>query len=295
MDRQQTITQEAGCTGVGLHTGQTVRLTLRPAGVGEGVRFVRTDVRDRDPVILAHALNVSTTQLGTNLTNGAGVSVATVEHLLAACSGMGVDNLVVELEGPEAPILDGSSAPFCRLIERAGPVPQEALRRRLQILKTVEIREGAKIVRLSPGSGLQLDVTIDFASRAIGRQKIVFTMKPGAFARDIASARTFGFAGDVEKLRSMGLARGGSMDNAIVVDGDRILNPDGLQTEDEFVRHKLLDVIGDLFLAGGPIEGHYEGEQPGHALNNRLLRAVLADPDASAWVTSPSPPASHLV
>lgn len=284
MARQHTIATPASCTGVGLHGGLRARLTIRPAGVGEGVRFVRTDETGRDPVVPAHALAVSSTTLGTNLTNGAGVSVATVEHFLAACSGMGVDNLTAELEGPEAPIMDGSAAPFVALIAEAGLAAQDAPRRRLKILKPVEVRDGAKLARLSPGAGFAIRVAIDFPARAIGRQAIAFTMQPGAFVRDVAFARTFGFAAEVEKLRSMGLARGGSLDNAIVIDGDVVLNPDGLQVEDEFVRHKLLDVIGDLYLAGGPIEGAYEGDQPGHALNNRLLRALFADERAFAWV-----------
>lgn len=284
MHRQHTIARPASCTGIGLHTGMRVRLTVRPANAGEGVRFVRTDVKDRDRVIAAHALNVSSTQLGTNVTNGAGVSVATVEHFLAACSGLGVDNLIAELDGPEAPIMDGSAAPFVALIAEAGLTTQEAPRRRLRILKPVEVRDGIKLARLSPGEGFSIRVAIDFPARAIGKQTIAFVMQSDAFARDVAFARTFGFAAEVEKLRSMGLARGGSLDNAIVVDGDVILNPDGLQVPDEFVRHKLLDVIGDLYLAGGPIEGVYEGDQTGHALNNRLLRAVFADESAFAWV-----------
>lgn len=291
MHRQHTIARPASCTGIGLHTGARVKLTIRPAGVGEGVRFVRMDVKDRDPVIPAQALGVSSTNLGTNITNSAGASVATVEHFLAACSGMGVDNLIAELEGPEAPIMDGSAAPFVALIAEAGLAPQEAPRRRLKILKPVEVRDGVKLARLSPSDGFSIRVAIDFRARAIGRQTIMFTLQPGAFARDVAFARTFGFAADVEKLRSMGLARGGSLDNAIVVDGDTILNPDGLQVPDEFVRHKLLDVIGDLYLAGGPIEGAYEGEQPGHALNNRLLRALFADPSLFAWVEDAAPAA----
>lgn len=295
MDRQQTIASSAACSGVGLHTGAPVRLALRAAEPGHGVVFRRTDVKGRDAVIPASALNVSTTQLGTNLTNAAGVTVATVEHLLAACSGLGLDNAIVELDGPELPIMDGSSAPFCALIAEAGLTAQDAPRRRLRVKKPVEVRDGAKFARLSPGEGMEIRVGIDFASRAIGRQAIIFHHTPGAFAKDIAWARTFGFARDVEKLRAMGLARGGSMDNAIVVDGDTVLNPDGLQVEDEFVRHKLLDVIGDLFLAGGPIEGLYEGEQPGHALNNRLLRAVFADPEAFAWEESAPNAASRAV
>lgn len=283
MTRQQTIRHPVHLSGVGLHTGTRVTLNLRPAAAGDGVSFVRTDVMGKDNAIPAHALNVSTTQLGTNLTNGAGVSIATVEHFLAACSGLGIDNLIAELDGPELPILDGSSAPFCDLIARAGVAEQDAPRRRLVITKAVEVRDGAKLARLSPAAGFEMRVGIDFTSRAIGQQRIAFAMTPGAFATEIAYARTFGFARDVEKLRSMGLARGGSMDNAIVIDGDDILNPDGLQVPDEFVRHKLLDVVGDLFLAGGPIEGLYEGEQPGHALNNRLLRAVFADPASYEW------------
>jgi UDP-3-O-[3-hydroxymyristoyl] N-acetylglucosamine deacetylase len=283
MDRQTTLGSPTSCTGVGLHTGARVTLGLRPAPENAGVVFVRRDVTDKDNRIAAQALNVSTTQLGTNLTNSSGVSVATVEHFLAACSGQGIDNLIAVLDGPELPILDGSSAPFCDLIARAGIVAQGVPRRRLVILKPVEIRDGAKWVRLSPAAGFEMRVGIDFASRAIGKQQIRFRMTPGAFASEVAYARTFGFAHDVEKLRALGLARGGSMDNAIVIDGDDILNPDGLQVPDEFVRHKLLDVVGDLFLAGGPIEGLYEGEQPGHALNNKLLRALFDDETAFAW------------
>jgi UDP-3-O-[3-hydroxymyristoyl] N-acetylglucosamine deacetylase len=283
MERQHTIANSVSCTGVGLHSGERVKLTLHPALEGEGVNFIRADVTGHDRVIPAHALNVSTTQLGTNLTNADGVSVATVEHLLAACAGMGLDNVTAELHGPEAPIMDGSSADFCALIKDAGLMEQAGARRRIEILKPVEVREGAKHVRLSPGAGYEMRVGIDFTSRAIGRQAITFRMTPGAFASEVAFARTFGFASDVAKLRAMGKARGGSMDNAIVIDGDEVLNPGGLQVEDEFVRHKLLDVIGDLFLAGGPIEGLYEGEQPGHALNNKLLRALFADETAWRW------------
>jgi UDP-3-O-[3-hydroxymyristoyl] N-acetylglucosamine deacetylase len=283
MDRQHTIAKTASHEGVGLHTGALVRLTVRPAEAGKGVVFVRTDVKSGDARISAHALKVSTTQLGTNLTNEDGVSVATVEHFLAACAGLGVDNLVAELDGPELPILDGSSAPFVELLMQAGIEEQGAPQRILKILKPVEVRDGVKFARLSPGAGFEMRVAIDFAPKAIGRQTISFAMKPGAFTRDIAWARTFGFASEVEALRAMGKALGGSMDNAIVVDGDAILNEGGLKVPDEFVRHKLLDVIGDLFLAGGPIEGLYEGEQPGHALNNRLLRALFADTTAFEW------------
>lgn len=280
---QHTISGAASVSGVGVHTGRPARLTIRPAGEGAGVVFRRTDVADRAADIPALATMVTTTELGTNMTNAAGVSVATVEHFLAACAGLGVDNVVAELDGPELPILDGSSRPFVELIEQAGVKAQAAPRRVLKILKPVEVRQGAKFARLSPGAGFMMKVAIDFATKAIGRQEIRFTMAPGAFAREVAWARTFGFAHQADHLHAMGKGLGASMDNTVVIEGDAILNPGGLQTQDEFVRHKLLDVIGDLFLAGGLIEGLYEAEQPGHALNNQLLRAVFADASAFAW------------
>ena len=283
MNRQQTIARTASLSGAGVHSGKPARLTVRPAEEGAGVRFVRTDVTDRDAVIPALVTKVTTTELGTNMSNEAGVSVATVEHFLAACSGLGVDNIIAELDGPELPILDGSSRPFVDLLTQAGLQQQGAPRRMLKILKPVEVRHGAKFVRLSPGKGFEMRVIIDFPTKAIGRQEIRFVMAPGAFARDVAWARTFGFVHQAERLHAMGKGLGASMDNTIVVEGDAILNPGGLQADDEFVRHKLLDVIGDLFLAGGPIEGLYEGEQPGHALNNQLLRAVFADATSFAW------------
>ena len=283
MNRQYTIARTASLSGAGVHSGKPARLTVRPAEEGAGVRFVRTDVTDRDAAIPALVTKVTTTELGTNMSNEAGVSVATVEHFLAACSGLGVDNIIAELDGPELPILDGSSRPFVDLLKQAGLKEQGAPRRMLKILKPVEVRHGAKVVRLSPGKGFEMRVIIDFPTKAIGRQEIRFVMTPGAFARDVAWARTFGFAYQAEQLHAMGKGLGASMDNTIVVEGDAILNPGGLQADDEFVRHKLLDVIGDLFLAGGPIEGLYEGEQPGHALNNQLLRAVFADATSFAW------------
>lgn len=283
MIRQHTIANVASLSGAGVHSGRPATLTLRPADEEMGVRFVRLDVGERDPVIPALATKVTTTELGTNMINDDGVSVATVEHFLAACSGLGVDNVIAELDGPELPILDGSSKPFVELLMKAGVKEQNAPRRVLKILKPVEVRHGQKFARLSPGDGFEMRVAIDFATRAIGRQEIRFVMQPGAFARDVAWARTFGFAHQAEQLYAMGKGLGASMDNTIVVEGDAILNPDGLQANDEFVRHKLLDVIGDLFLAGGQIEGLYEGEQPGHALNNQLLRTVFADATAFAW------------
>ncbi len=283
INTQHTIAGPASVSGIGVHTGKPARLTVRPAGESAGVVFVRTDVAGRAADIPALATMVTTTELGTNMTNAAGVSVSTVEHFLAACAGLGVDNVVAELDGPELPILDGSSRPFVEVLEQAGIVQQSAARKALRILKPVEIRQGVKFARLSPGAGFTLKIAIDFATKAIGRQEISFTMAPGAFARDIAWARTFGFAHQAEQLHAMGKGLGASMDNTVVIEGDQILNPGGLQAQDEFVRHKLLDVIGDLFLAGGTIEGLYEAEQPGHALNNQLLRAVFADAASYVW------------
>ena len=284
MNRQTTIAKEASVSGVGVHSGKPARLTVRPAGEGSGVVFVRADVADRAAEIPALVTKVTTTELGTNMSNEAGVSVATVEHFLAACAGLGVDNVIAELDGPELPILDGSSKPFVEMLEAAGLKQQAAEKRVLKILKPVEVKQGAKFARLSPGEGFTMKVAIDFATRAIGRQEISFTMAPGAFAREVAWARTFGFAHQAEQLHAMGKGLGASMDNTVVIENDRVVNPDGLQAPDEFVRHKLLDVIGDLFLAGGTIAGLYEAEQPGHALNKQLLRAVFADATSFAWM-----------
>lgn len=283
MSLQTTLMGTASVSGVGVHSGKPATLTIRPAAEGTGVVFVRADVTDRDADIPALATRVTTTELGTNMTNDAGVSVATVEHFLAACAGLGVDNVRAELDGPELPILDGSSKPFVDLLERAGLRRQTAPRRMLKILKPVEVRQGVKFARLSPGEGFTMQIAIDFPTRAIGRQAISFTMAPGAFAREIAWARTFGFAHQAEQLHAMGKGLGASMDNTVVIENDAVINPGGLQVPDEFVRHKLLDVIGDLFLAGATIEGLYEAEQPGHALNNQLLRAVFADASSFAW------------
>lgn len=285
MQFQQTINTTAQCAGVGVHSGEKCRLTLKPAKAGEGIVFIRTDIADRDNRIPALGDTVSDVMLGTTLENDAGVKVAVVEHLLAACAGMGVDNLVIEMDAEETPIMDGSSAVFCEMIRTAGLRTLGAPRRRIRILETVEIEDGVKWARLSPGDDdcLTLRARIDFESRAIGVQQMALRLSPGMFARDLAYARTFGFARDVEHLRSIGLARGGSLDNAVVLDGDEIVNPEGLRSGDEFIRHKILDAVGDLMLAGGPIAGAYDANQPGHALNNALVRKLLETPQAWCW------------
>ena len=287
---QQTLQHAVICAGIGVHSGARARMVIRPAEAGTGIRFRRTDL-DTDSLILARGDQVSEVQLGTTLTNSDGASVATVEHFLAACAGMGLDNLLVEIDGPEVPIMDGSSAVFCELFLGAGIRQQSALRRRLRILDTVEVRDGVKFARLSPSADnvLTLCAKIEFESKAIGTQQMAMRLMPGLFARDIAFARTFGFARDVETLQAMGLARGGSLDNAVVIDGDSIVNPEGLRADDEFIRHKLLDAVGDLMLAGGPIAGLYEARQPGHAMNNKLVRALLSTPEAWCWETDALP------
>jgi len=286
VEYQTTLNTTVICAGVGVHSGARARMIIKPAAVNTGIRFRRTDL-EVDTDILARGDHVTEVQLGTTLTNADGASVATVEHFLAACAGMGLDNLLVEIDGPEVPIMDGSSAVFCELFHAAGLQQQTALRRRIRVLETIEVEEGVKWARLSPSTDniLTLKAKIEFETKAIGVQQMAMRLVPGLFARDIAFARTFGFARDVEALKAMGLARGGSLDNAVVIDGDEIINPEGLRSDDEFIRHKLLDAVGDLMLAGAPIAGVYEARQPGHAMNNKLVRALLAHPESWCWET----------
>ncbi len=274
------------CAGIGVHSGAHVRLVLRPAPVNTGVVFVRTDVRDADNMIRAHADSVGATKNCTTIGNPAGVEIATVEHLMSACMGLGIDNLIVEVDGAELPILDGSSAPFVQVLMNAGLREQNMRQRAIRILEPIEVRMGAKSASLLPADGfegLDLDVTIRFADPAIGVQRRRVQLTQETFLNDVAHARTFGFLADAERLRAAGLAGGASMDNAVVIDGGRVVNPEGLRFDDEFVRHKLLDAIGDLSLAGAPICGRFVADQPGHALNARLVRALLDTPEAWRW------------
>ncbi len=275
------------CAGIGVHSGSHVRMVLSPAPVDTGIVFVRTDVRNGvDNAIRAHADSVSETRNCTTLANKAGVEIATVEHLMSACAGLGVDNMIVEVDGPEVPILDGSSAPFVQVLLNAGLKEQHAPQRYIRILEPIEVRMGAKSAALLPSSafeGLDLDVTIRFADAAIGVQRRTVQLSAETFLADIADARTFGFMSDVDAMRAAGLGRGASMDNTLVVDAGRVMNPEGLRFDDEFVRHKLLDAVGDLSLAGAPICGRFVADQPGHALNARLVRALLDTPEAWRW------------
>jgi UDP-3-O-[3-hydroxymyristoyl] N-acetylglucosamine deacetylase len=282
---QHTVRTPALFAGVGVHTGAHTRVAVRPAPADTGIVYVRTDVTDRDNRVPATGEAVCKTQLGTVIGNAAGVTVSTIEHLMAALAMLGVDNAIVELDGPEMPIMDGSSQPFIQILERAGKRAQEAPRRFIEILKTVEVVDGDKRAALKPAPRFEVAFEIFFPTAVIGRQAIDMGMDEIAFRRELADCRTFGFAHEVEALRSMGLARGGSLDNAVVIEGDRILNPEGLRRPDEFVRHKALDAIGDLYVLGAPILGRFEGEKAGHGLNNQLVRALLARPDAWRFTT----------
>ncbi len=265
-------------------------MTLHPAEINTGIRFRRTDVAGLGAEIPALWSNVGDTRLNTTLTsgNGAGdnnVSIGTVEHLMSAFAGAGIDNCLIEIGGAEVPVMDGSAAPFLFLIECAGSVEQDAPKRAIRVTKRISVKDGDRTASLTPSPGFSVRFEIDFSSQAIARQDLFINLGRGAFKSDISRARTFGFEHEVIQLRKAGLARGGSLDNAVVIDatGAKVLNDDGLRYGDEFVRHKILDAVGDLYLAGGPIMGHFHGVRSGHALNNLLLRALFADRSAWCW------------
>lgn len=276
---QTTLLNTISCTGIGLHSGSAVTLTLRPAPVDHGIVFVRVDLGG-DNVIPALYDRVVDTRLCTVIGNDEGATIGTIEHLMSALRGCGIDNAVVELNGPEVPIMDGSAQPFVELIEKSGTREQPQPRRAIQVLKEIVVEENGKIARLSPANGFIFGGEIEFAHPSIGTQTFQTRLVNGNFRHDIASARTFGFAQEVEMMRQKGLARGGSLDNAIVLSETSVLNIEGLRFDDEFIRHKLLDAIGDLYLAGGPILGAYDGFKAGHAMNNAVLRKLFATPDA---------------
>ncbi len=274
---QQTLGDVGRCRGIGLHCGQPVALTLRPAPPNTGIVFRRTDAGAE---IRANWANTTESTLSTALSNGEGIQIGTIEHLMAALAGSQIDNAVVELDGPEVPIMDGSAAPFMMMIERAGSVPQDAVRRAFKVLKPVCVSANGASAALLPEHGFSMSFEIDFDNPLIRRQDITLNFEPGTFSAELAAARTFGLLDDWPRLKAAGLARGGSLDNAIVVSGNRVLNDGGLRFTDEFVRHKLVDALGDLYLAGGPIIGHFRGVRSGHALTRRLVAALFADADA---------------
>jgi UDP-3-O-[3-hydroxymyristoyl] N-acetylglucosamine deacetylase len=277
--QQRTLAEKVSCTGIGLHSGAPVRLSLAPARAGTGIVFVRSD-RSHPVEIPAHPAYVTATRLATTLGRG-GASVQTVEHLLAALYGLGIDNVRVTVDGPELPVMDGSAASFVYLIRSAGSYLQPEPRAVLRVLETIEIDEGGRRIRIEPGRGLSICYGVDFAHPAIGRQVLrIGTLSPRRFETQISSARTFGFLQDVRALWRAGLARGGSLHNTVLLDDSRVVNPDGLRWPDEFVRHKVLDLLGDLALLGVSIDGAVHVECGGHALHHRLVAALLERPHA---------------
>ena len=291
---QTTIKSPVSFAGVGLHTGRPCRMTLHPASSEYGIWFHRTDIALGDALIPARWDAVVQGELCTKLANADGVSVSTVEHIMAAVAGTGIHNLLIEIDGPEAPILDGSAAPFVRAILSRGLRVLDAPVRAIEVLKPVEIRQGDAVARLSPAPGLRLSFDIAFADAAIGRQFKTMDMANGAFVRELCDSRTFCREADIAPMRAKGLILGGSLDNAVVVDGARVLTPGGLRHKDEAVRHKMLDALGDLALAGAPLLAHYEGHRAGHALTNALLRALFADPAAFRMVVCDGATAARL-
>lgn len=285
MIKQRTLKNEIRATGVGLHTGQKIFLTLRPGRVDSGIVFRRVDL---DPVveIQATAQNVGDTTLSTTLVNG-DVRVSTVEHLLSAMAGLGIDNAIVDVSADEVPIMDGSAGPFVFLIQSAGIQEQPAAKKFIRIKKEVTVKEGDKTATFVPFDGFKVCFTIDFDHPVFKGRKLdaVVDFSSTSFVKEISRARTFGFMHEIEYLRSKGLAKGGSVDNAIVVDKYRILNEDGLRYEDEFVKHKILDAIGDLYLLGNTLIGEYRAYKSGHGLNNQVLRELIKQPDAWEVVT----------
>ena len=289
MIAQRTLKTLTKAVGVGLHSGQRVELTLRPAPPDTGIRFRRVDLAE--PVeIPVTATSVTDTRLASTISHGK-AKVHTIEHVMSACAGLGIDNLVIDITAEEVPILDGSAASFVYLLQSAGSVAQDAPRRFIRLLKTVEVREGEgrslKWARLDPYHGFKLSFQIEFDHPAVSAtgQAVEFDLGSGQYSREIARARTFGFTRDVEMMRANGLALGGGLDNAIVMDDYKVLNSDGLRYDDEFVKHKILDAMGDLFLIGKPLLASYVAFRSGHAMNNKLLRELLSQPDAYEVVT----------
>ena len=285
MIKQRTIKSITHATGVGLHSGQKVYMTLRPAAINTGIVFTRTDL-PAPASVKAEAHRVGDTRLSTCLEEN-GVRVATIEHLMSAIAGLGIDNLFVDLTAAEVPIMDGSAGPFVFLLQSAGMEEQKAAKTYVRIKKPTVVKEGDKWARFEPFNGFKLTYTIAFNHPVFDEAKSTATVNfaDTSYAREVSRARTFGFMQDVETLRAQGLAQGGSLDNAIVMDEYRVLNEDGLRYQDEFVRHKILDAVGDLYLLGHPLIGAFQGYKAGHALHNRLLRELLDDKTAWEFAT----------
>lgn len=273
---RRTVAKSVSASGIALHAGQPIAMTLAPASPGAGVVFRRSDLGNVQ--IPARYDRVSDTRLGTVLASASGASVGVVEHLMAAVAGLEIDDLLVTLDGPEPPILDGDALSYMRLLDEAGTVDSERPRRGIRVLRQVQVEHGGARAALFPAAERQFDFEIVFSSAAIGTQKLSWTFSPEGFRRDIGPARTFGFMQELDALLKAGLGRGASLENTLAIDGDRVVNADLMRFPDEFVRHKILDAIGDLALAGAPLLARFEGVRSGHALNNTLLRALFADP-----------------
>lgn len=291
---QTTLQSPVTFDGCGLHTGVSARMVVRPAVAGSGIVFVRTDVDAEHAILPARWDAVAVSPLNTRLVNDHGVTVSTIEHVMAALAGSGIHNARIEIDGPEVPIMDGSASAFVRGFIEAGILRLSAPLKAIEILREVEVTRGDALARLSPATTLQIDFTIDFHDRAIGHQAKTLSMANGSFVRELCDSRTFCRQQDVDAMQAQGLALGGSFDNAVVVDGDDILTPGGLRHSDEAVRHKMLDALGDLYMAGAPILGRYTGVRAGHALTNQLLQAVFADDTAWRWITCDAKTAARL-
>ena len=274
--KQQTIKSELSLSGIGLHCGKKVNITIKPAKENNGIKFIRTDI-DSNNVVDALWSNVTSTNLCTTISNKNGVSVSTIEHLMSALSGLHIDNANIYINNSEVPIMDGSSFPFVEILEKSGTISQDLNRKVILVKKEVEVFNNDSFARITPNNKFSINFEIDFESNLIKKQACQLQLINGNYKSDISTARTFGFEKDVDFLREKGFALGGSLENAVVVGKDNILNKEGLRFEDEFVRHKILDSIGDLYLAGNPIQGYFYGNKSGHYLNNQLLRKIFSD------------------
>jgi UDP-3-O-[3-hydroxymyristoyl] N-acetylglucosamine deacetylase len=288
---QKTLKNAIGCSGVGLHSGAKVTMLIHPAEANSGIQFKRTDISGGQAVIDASWRNVVESQLCSTIANENGVGVQTIEHLMAAFAGIGIDNALVEINGPEMPIMDGSAAPFVFLIECAGIAEQNTRRHGIKINKPITVTGDDCQATLLPGNGFSVGFDIAFASPLVASQEYFVEFVNGTFKTEISAARTFGFEHEVAAMRAGGLLLGGSLDNAVVVSGEKVLNDSGLRYGNEFVRHKILDSVGDLYLAGAPLIGHFRGSRSGHAMNHRLLEALFSDEEA--WSLVPMSAVEH--
>src|SRR3989338_4215868 len=274
---QKTINSPVSCSGIGIHSCKNVMMKLIQAAIDSGIIFKRTDVETVKSIVKADYKNVVETNLGTTIANEFGVKISTIEHLMAAIWGCGIDNLIIEIDNQEIPIMDGSSEPFVFLIECAGTVQQNAVRKNLEIIKTIRIEDGDKFIEVSSDKDFSVDLIIDFQHKQIQQQKFFYHSTFASFKNDVCRARTFGFKHEIEYLNKMGLAKGGTLDNAILVDENGVVNKEGLRYQNEFARHKMLDFIGDIYLCGYYMIGHFKAFKSGHSLNNKLLHKLIAD------------------